>query len=759
MSINLTDELLAKTKKGKIASAKQVFLEGDKENLQQISDKTHQLEDAIKDISVSGGASTATAVSYNNETSGMTAVTAQGAFDELASKNKSQDETMSTKADKSAVDAELAKKANTEDLPTDLEETADADLSLGDGKKDIVQFSKGHIKTKNFDSEKATAEIAKKANTEDLPTDLEETADADLSLGDGKKDIVQFSKGHIKTKNFDSEKATAEIAKKANTEDSINKEDLLSVYDNFSNNKSNYKFVHVGKNYEYQHVQDAINSCKDATYTNQYMVVIHNDIMINDISLLRKVYVPTDSITEDSPYNIAASYIIMKSFVNIMGENGRQVKIEVNIPSNQLNDKEGKSRSAYLHCCYAYGSFLMKDLYFKCTNTRYCVHQENGNGLITSPDSNSFKRYINVKMERMNGEMNSYGTAYGVGLAPNMRVYMENCEIISHINGAINKMHTHPNYDYPCEYYIKNCSFIGNGNAQGFSDLCSGKKHKFIIEGSRMSRWDASRGVYDNFNVKSLCHDVRNGGISLSGHGNCCPMGIETINALVFSTNTAKEITIDKESSACNILFGEVLKRYNNCIVGSEFIPYSTTYKGLNMGTRLGDCTSKNLQLALTVGEQTVTFIFDKDYTNLSNTSILSEMRDKISQENIDLNISDSFDLRRLYFTDEVALVKNTGSNVLNIDDAVVKTNTGVIKHTDDSFVYGIAAERIDPNSEGYVILRNHQKFDKFKGKSDYAVGKFYKFSNNVIVEAENKNNADFICTEKSEFLNILEWI
>ena len=81
MSINLTDELLAKTKKGKIASAKQVFLEGDQENLQQIGDKTHQLEDAIKDISVTGGASTANAVSYNNETSGMTAITAQGAID------------------------------------------------------------------------------------------------------------------------------------------------------------------------------------------------------------------------------------------------------------------------------------------------------------------------------------------------------------------------------------------------------------------------------------------------------------------------------------------------------------------------------------------------------------------------------------------------------------------------------------------------------------------------------------------------------
>ena len=117
MSINLTDELLAKTKKGKIASAKQVFLEGDQENLQQIGDKTHQLEDAIKDITVSGGASTANAVSYNNETSGMTAVTAQGAIDELAAKN-------ATKAEKTEVTSEFEKKFDKESI---LQESGDAE--------------------------------------------------------------------------------------------------------------------------------------------------------------------------------------------------------------------------------------------------------------------------------------------------------------------------------------------------------------------------------------------------------------------------------------------------------------------------------------------------------------------------------------------------------------------------------------------------------------------------------------------------------
>ncbi len=129
MSINLTDELLAKTKKGKIASAKQVFLEGDQENLQQISEKTHQLEDSIKDITVSGGASTANAVSYNNETSGMTAITAQGAIDELAAKNQEQDATIGTKAEKSEVATELDKKFNKEKIVHDFGESKDKVVS------------------------------------------------------------------------------------------------------------------------------------------------------------------------------------------------------------------------------------------------------------------------------------------------------------------------------------------------------------------------------------------------------------------------------------------------------------------------------------------------------------------------------------------------------------------------------------------------------------------------------------------------------
>ena len=159
MSIGLTDELEVKTKKGKLAAAKQVFLDGDQENLQQIGDKTHQLENAVKDITATGGASTANAVSYNNKTSGMTAVTAQGAIDELAAKNKTQDSSISTKAEKADVqasvselkakntsqDAEIEKKANSADVNTELDKKfnkEDIAQDFGESKDKVVsQFA------------------------------------------------------------------------------------------------------------------------------------------------------------------------------------------------------------------------------------------------------------------------------------------------------------------------------------------------------------------------------------------------------------------------------------------------------------------------------------------------------------------------------------------------------------------------------------------------------------------------------------------
>lgn len=140
MSINLTDEIEVKTKKGKLGAAKQIFLEGDtqtvekeiqdinsrhndlsskheslsytvsqhtnqiesnqsqitanksaqdtkntslEDNIKKLNTRDDQITEILNNITVTGGASVASAVTYDNTTSHLTSANIQGAIDEL----------------------------------------------------------------------------------------------------------------------------------------------------------------------------------------------------------------------------------------------------------------------------------------------------------------------------------------------------------------------------------------------------------------------------------------------------------------------------------------------------------------------------------------------------------------------------------------------------------------------------------------------------------------------------------------------------
>ena len=97
MSINLTDEIEVKTKKGKLGAAKQIFLDGDKQTVEKeiqdinsrhsaLNTKHESLSKTVQGIAATGGASIATNVTYNNNTSRLNAENTQDAIDEIASK-------------------------------------------------------------------------------------------------------------------------------------------------------------------------------------------------------------------------------------------------------------------------------------------------------------------------------------------------------------------------------------------------------------------------------------------------------------------------------------------------------------------------------------------------------------------------------------------------------------------------------------------------------------------------------------------------
>ena len=97
--------------------------------------RSTQMEQTINNIAATGGASVANTVAYTNTTSGLESVNAQGAIDELATKNKAQDAEIAKKAnaadvtsqmqtEQTRVNDELAKKFNSENI---TQESGDAE--------------------------------------------------------------------------------------------------------------------------------------------------------------------------------------------------------------------------------------------------------------------------------------------------------------------------------------------------------------------------------------------------------------------------------------------------------------------------------------------------------------------------------------------------------------------------------------------------------------------------------------------------------
>ena len=138
--INVTAPLHSATTKGKLGNANEIFTENDEDNVQNVINKTNehikrldnrssQMEESIKNISVTGGASVAEAVTYDNTISGLESVNVKGAVDELAAKNKEQDIAIGNKAEKSEMATELNKKFNKENISQEFGDSKDKVVS------------------------------------------------------------------------------------------------------------------------------------------------------------------------------------------------------------------------------------------------------------------------------------------------------------------------------------------------------------------------------------------------------------------------------------------------------------------------------------------------------------------------------------------------------------------------------------------------------------------------------------------------------
>lgn len=142
-------------------------------DIELLQTRSTQMEQTINNIAATGGASVANTVAYTNTTSGLESVNAQGAIDELAAKNKSQDATISAKAnaedvsslmqtEQERVNAEFAKKFDKESI---LQGLGDAEDKVMSQKAVSAKLSDLQSDTASLKSD--TASLSKLISAED----------------------------------------------------------------------------------------------------------------------------------------------------------------------------------------------------------------------------------------------------------------------------------------------------------------------------------------------------------------------------------------------------------------------------------------------------------------------------------------------------------------------------------------------------------------------------------------------------------------
>lgn len=516
-----------------------------------------------------------------------------------------------------------------------------------------------------------------------------------------------------------------------------------------------YNIKHVGVGYEYSNPMDAIVSISDASPLNRYLVMLHDDINITQISDLRDSAGNhcSNSIVEEGTTNTWA-FIYTKDYVDIIGAN-KSIKIKVELPLINQNQKY------YLHCIYSAGNVKIANIDLDSKNTRYCMHLENGSGSSYGEDANAVIEYKNMNMLNRNDSSFGFNYCLGIGTAPNSNVTIENCNCISLHDSAISGGHSHSNYAYPFRFLIKNSTFSsmdGNFNEVHYSDIFSGVKQSFVIEGTDLPSWGCKRGSYGfPLTLTDKAHDYRNGGIYLSGHGNNFVMIREEAPCLTFETsnNNASISAVQTD------IVGDCLLSYSGTpdahgiFVGTELIKSGNGSNVLSLGSRLGDCSTVNKTLIVTIDnvEQTVTF--NRDYSNMNDSSILSEINSALSGCICYIG----YDIEIPFFSDEVCYAKNTGESTINIGDLLtLDINNGYNcykKCSSGDNVDAIASRRMNPNDFAFVIKKGHQKFRNIGGQNIFTIGKLYGADNNGGIKVvTDESLAAFKCIGQ----NVLIW-
>ena len=491
-------------------------------------------------------------------------------------------------------------------------------------------------------------------------------------------------------------------------------------------------------------IQLALDSITDATTDNRYVIRVKQGL-----------YKITTA-QEFLGYRGYPSMIATKDFVDIIGQGQDNTIVWSELPYNDGDigasiDGNTYARNRY-QTLYDYSNSLIKDITFVGKNIRYTIHIDNPNG------ANKERNFDNVAFI-FKGNKGSL-TAMGCGTSSGERTFIKGGRSFSDFDFGF-ASHNNIAFDKPSSWSFENHEFGSLTSPHSIFLQSDGSLVHDRFEMIGCSFAGTGYGllyveVWLSGDTTKNNDSFNHAEWSITGHGNSPFLFENTVagQSLLFTSSQkglGNTIRFDTSSSAYPVLiknnhanttsslYNDNREYVDGYIVQDGSIDlsakawgckdlsdiaywYDSGVKYTSLAVRLGDCTTRNLQLKVIANGAKSTITFNKNYSNMSNAQIIAEMQAQISGVTISL-----VSYGRDYYptiTDVTERVYNNGNTYIAKGSLVTKQGGFVRLANANDKVFGVALDDIPvvystnegvKKGEGRVLKRGYISADRAK--------------------------------------------
>lgn len=382
--------------------------------------------------------------------------------------------------------------------------------------------------------------------------------------------------------------------------------------------------IHVKRNGsgDFTEIQEAINSIGDASPEKPYVVYVHDDYLITDLTKLWHVNSRT-RVDDPAAIRGQVAAIIPSHWIHIVGV-GSPRTIEIVSPKDLP-----VSVYQFIQVAYPMGNSELDNFRFIITGGRYAIHQEAG-GSKTHKDYWATTVYRNIYAEHKGNIGYPEGVwrsvhAQANGTTSGSRMIYINCEWKAN-NYTPYYTHSNMAFDGGNTLVFDHCKMHLDGlNGVRWSDLGAGYRAEVVIRNSDFGYLHVSNAIRGLERELTNANDWRDGGAEVTGGGNTIMTAIEEQPATLYfeATKAGEDIRVVGGDAADLIIGGELMVHKAAADRPGAFWAnrrIQQVHPGLGnsrvftLQHRLGNCADHPKTLVLEVGGNRVTVTFDKNY-------------------------------------------------------------------------------------------------------------------------------------------------